>query len=346
MSLSTDPMPTAGEQSAETPTPARRRRLFDLLIAPESTVGLALVGLLVAFSVLSPGKFATLDNLRFLLGDSSVLVVLAMAMTFVIVSAHLDLSVGSIVAFSEVAAAKTMLAIGGDGVLVCLAGLIAAVAAGVAWGAINGWLITRANIPSFIVTLATLGIALGAALLITGGNDVASVPPGLVNDVGTASFLGVPILAWVAAPVVLASVAVLRFTRFGRYTHAIGSDRSAAERAGINVRRHVARIYVAAGAAYGLAAFMGLAEFSTTSVDGHSNDALNAIAAVAIGGASLYGGVGSALGTLIGVYIPAVLANGLVITRVQPFWQQVAVGIALLLAVYADQVRRRARARP
>lgn len=145
---------------------------------------------------------------------------------------------------------------------------------------------------------------------------------------------------------IIASVVVLRLTRFGRYTYAIGSDRSAAERAGINVRSHIAQTYMAAGAAYGLAAYMGVAEFSTTSVDGHANDALNAIAAVAIGGASLYGGVGTAIGSLIGVFIPAVLANGLVITRVQPFWQQIAVGFALLVAVYADQLRRRARARP
>jgi ribose transport system permease protein len=136
---------------------------------------------------------------------------------------------------------------------------------------------------------------------------------------------------------------VLHGTRFGRYTYAIGSNEEAARRAGIAVDRHLIKIYGISGLLAGLAGYLTLARFATTTIAGHTTDNLQAIAAVVIGGTSLFGGIGNIIGTVVGVFIPAVLQNGFVILRVQPFWQQVAVGAVLVLAVYLDQLKRRSR---
>jgi ribose transport system permease protein len=138
---------------------------------------------------------------------------------------------------------------------------------------------------------------------------------------------------------------MLHATRFGRHTYAIGSNDEAARRAGINVDRHLIGVYAISGLLAGLAGFMSLARFATTTIGGHSTDNLQAIAAVVLGGTSLFGGVGTVLGTVVGVFIPAVLQNGFVITGVETFWRDVAVGAVLIAAVYLDQLRRRTQYR-
>lgn len=331
----------SSDPDAESVPSTSRWRVW--LAAPETGVGVALVVLVAVFAALEPTRFATWANMRNLLVDASTLTVVAMATTYVLVSRNLDLSIGGVVAFCEVVAAKVMRVDGGLGS--SLTGLAAALAGGLVWGALNGLLVTRGRVPAFVATLASLGMAQGAALVLSGGVDVGTVPLGLVEAVGVGDVMGVPVLVLVAAAVVVVTAWSLRCTRFGRHTYAIGSDPVASERAGIDVGRHVRRVYLFAGAAYGLVAWLNLARFSASTIGGHANDALNAITAVALGGASLFGGVGSALGTLIGVFIPAVLRNGLVIVAVQPFWQQIAVGLALALAVAIDQ-RRRARRLP
>ncbi|WP_462203954.1 ABC transporter permease, partial [Frankia sp. CcWB3] len=152
---------------------------------------------------------------------------------------------------------------------------------------------------------------------------------------------GVPVMTVIAVAVIAITVWALACTRFGRYSYATGSDPVAGERAGINVRGHTMKIYVLAGLAYGLAAYLNVARFSTTTIGGHAPDALNAITGVALGGVSIFGGSGSAVGAAIGIFVPAVLQNGLVIVRVPPYWQQIAIAVALVGAVYADLVRRR-----
>jgi ribose transport system permease protein len=134
--------------------------------------------------------------------------------------------------------------------------------------------------------------------------------------------------------------AVLAKTSFGRYTYAVGSNSEAARRSGIKVRRHVIILFTIMGALAGLASVLDIARYTTTAVSGHGSDNLVAIAAVIIGGASLYGGRGTIFGTAVGVMIPAVLNNGLVIINVQPFWQTVAIGAILIVAVALDNVRR------
>ena len=307
---------------------------------------LILGGICLIFALLSFDSFASSTNLRNIAVDASVLLVLAVGSTFVIVTAGIDLSVGSVLVFSGVVSAKLMEAVGGESTGVILLGLGAALGSGLAWGLFNGVIIAKLKVPALIVTLGSFGAALGFAQLITDGVDVREVPFPLVESVGTGQLFGeIPYLVVIAVGVALVFGVVLALTRFGRHTYAVGSNEEAARRAGIHVDRHLINVYALAGTLSGLAGFMSLARFATTTIGGHSTDNLQAIAAVVIGGTSLFGGIGSVLGTVAGVFIPAVLENGFVILGVQPFWQEVAVGGVLILAVYLDQLRRRARYR-
>jgi ribose transport system permease protein len=312
-------------------------------LGPARLILVILLGLLVAFSVVAPQSFPTSANFRNIAVDASVLLVLAVGQTFVIATAGIDLSVGSVLVFSGVVAAKVMNATGWQGPEAFVAGIVVAVAVGAAWGLLNGFLVAWAKVPPLIATLGTMGAALGAALLLTNGLDVNAVPTS-VTTFGTAEILGgIPALVLVAVAITLCAAFALNRMRFGRYTVAIGSNPEAVRRAGVQVTRHLIRVYAWAGALAGFAGFLSLARFATTSVNGHLNDNLQAITAVAIGGTSLFGGIASMLGTTVGVLIPSVLNNGLVVSGVQPFWQQIAVGAVLVVAVYLDQRRRAGR---
>jgi ribose transport system permease protein len=307
-------------------------------------IGLILVGLILVFSTLEYDSFVSASNARNVATDAAVLLVLAVGMTFVIVTAGIDLSVGAVLVFSGVISARLMNAVGGNDWGTILIGLAGALGAGLAWGTLNGFLIAKAKIPALIVTLGTLGMALGGALLITGGVDEREVPFKLIDTIGIGRvFDQIPYLVIIAFTVAIVFGVLLAATRFGRNTYAIGSNEEAARRAGINVDRHLIKVYALAGTLSGLAGFMNLARFGTTTIGGHNTDNLQAIAAVVIGGTSLFGGIGTVLGSVFGVFIPAVLQNGFVITGVQPFWQQVAVGAVLIGAVYLDQLRRRSQ---
>jgi ribose transport system permease protein len=307
---------------------------------------LILVAIVVVFSLLQFNEFATVSNLRNVATDAAILLLLGVGMTFVIVTAGIDLSVGSVLVFSGVIGGKLMQSVGGDNLGVILLGLAACLVAGTAWGVVNGVLITRARVPPLIVTLGTLGAALGLAQVITDGVDLRDVPFSLVDTIGTGRLFGqIPWLVVIAAVVAVVFGVVLAATRFGRHTYAIGSNVEAAQRSGIDVDRHLVKVYALSGFLAGLAGFLSLARFSTTTIGGHSTDNLSAIAAAVLGGTSLFGGLGTIAGTVIGVFIPIVLQNGFVITGVKPFWQQVAVGAVLIAAVYLDQLRRRTQYR-
>jgi ribose transport system permease protein len=316
---------------------------------------LLLAALIVFFSVLRPDAFPSLYNLTTLAVDASILLVLALGQTFVIVTAGIDLSVGSVLVFASVVSTKLMLLLTGTSGTsfgttdaswgVVALGTLAAIAAGAAWGMVNGALVAVARIPALIVTLGSLGMALGFAQIITGGLDVRAVPELLVDCIGTGTIAGVPVLVLIAAVAAALSAILLHLTRFGSRTFAIGSNAEAARRAGIPVRRHTIIIYMLSGAMAGLGAMMAVARFSTTTIDGHAADNLNTISAVVLGGTSLFGGIGSIAGTVVGVLIPIILLNGFVIIGIPPFWQTVAMGSVLILAVWIDQLKRRARQR-
>ncbi len=314
---------SADNDIAELPAPTRWQRLAG---ASTLWIGIVLVVLYLAFSILRPNAFPTRFTLQTLLIETSVLLVLSIGMTFVIITAGIDLSVGMVLIFSGVVAAKTMerLSPGGEATdagwgLIAL-GLVISLAGGALWGLVNGFLVAKAKIPPLIVTLGSFGAALGAAQLITDGVDTRTVPEKLRNSLGFGTVLsGVPILVLVAAAVTLIGAWLLHTTRFGRYTYAIGSSAEAARRAGIGVTRHLVLVYLMDGLLSGLAVFMNLAYFGTTTIAGHTTDNLDAIAGVVIGGTSLFGGAGSALGTVIGVFIPSVLRKGFVIVGVPVF---------------------------
>ena len=313
-------------------------------------IALVLLALIVVFTAMAPKEFATVFTFQTLLIETSVLLVLSVGMTFVIITSGIDLSVGSVLIFAGMVAGKTMEALspGGNasaaGWGVIVAGCVAAVVAGTAWGLLNGFLIAVAKIPPLIVTLGTMGAALGAAYLLNNGSDVRSVPTVLNNTLGYGtSFGGIPNLVLVAVVITLVGAWLLHTTKFGRYTFAVGSNAEAARRSGIRVTGHLLKIYVLTGFLAGIAGFMSLAYYASTTISAHTTDNLNAIAATVMGGTSLFGGVGSVLGTVIGVFIPAVLKKGFNITHVQDFWQMIAVGAVLIAAVWFDQRRRRQR---
>jgi ribose transport system permease protein len=304
-----------------------------------------LVVIVVLFSIAAGGKFLSASNFSLISQNIAVWAVLGVGMTFVIVTAGIDLSIGSVLVFASVVAAKLMEAIGGDGWGVAAIGIGAALVSGIAWGILNGFLIAKAKIPPLIVTLGSLSVALGLAQVLTGGIDVRSVPEALTDFNTYIKILGIPALPFVALITVVIGGIVLHKTKFGRYTFAIGSNELGARRVGINVDRHLILVYGLSGCMAGLGAVLALAQFGTTTIAGQSLTNLNVIAAVVIGGTSIFGGEGSIFGTVIGLFIPAVLQAGFVIIGVEAFWQGVAVGTVLVAAVYVDQSRRSAALR-
>jgi ribose transport system permease protein len=316
----------------------------------------ALSAMIIGFAIKAPGQFDTWSNFRQLAQNVAILTVVSVGTTFVIATAGVDLSIPSGIVLGEVFAVKALglIHIHGGGTAVDVAGtdsratyILAALggslAAGLALGIVNGVAVGYMRIPPLLATLGTLGAGLGCALLLQNGVNTATYA---LDPISSGHAIpGLPNLIPIAAIVVLLGVVLLNFSVFGRHTLAIGSNAEAARRVGINVEQHLLRVYVLGGMMSGFAGFLSLSYFTTTSLAGHSTDNLKAITAVALGGTSLFGGVASIIGTLIGVWIPAVLQNGFVIIGVQPYWQDVVVGFVLILTVWADQLRRRARQR-
>lgn len=341
----TPPSAPASRQTQVRPLAARLARR--VLTANETWTLLALAILVIYFTVRAEHQFFTLTDFSLIAQNSGTLLVMAVGQTFVILTAGIDLSVGSVLVLSGVVAADYYTSNGGAaaGTGTIWIGAIIGLAVGFGWGALQGFLVAKAKVPPLIVTLAGYGGALGVSYLITGGSDISTVPHRLTNTIGLASFAGVQWLIIIAFAVAIIFGLVLAYTRFGRYTYAIGSNPEAARRAGINVDRHLIKVYALAGLLSGVAGIMSLAFFGNTTIAGHNTDNLTVITAVVLGGASLFGGRGTMLGTFIGLFIPAVLQTGLVIIHVNQYWQYVAIGAVLVAAVYLDQFRRRLRER-
>ncbi|MFW0795227.1 ABC transporter permease [Gordonia sp. CPCC 205515] len=338
-------MATADFPSSGTSSISRRTHLLRQLKSstPVYMFGV-MVLLFIAFSVLAPNAFPTLANVRNIFMDGSTLLVLAVGVTYVMVAGGIDLSIGSVLVFANVAAAKTMTAMGTDNAMTIVVGVAVALACGLGWGIFNGLCITKLRVPALITTLGTLGAVLGLANLLVDGNDISDLPSSLIS-LTTSHILGVSPLIWVAIIVVIIGGVVLAVTRFGRHTYVVGSNEEAARRAGINVDRHLIKLYAMSGMLAGLAGMLSLIRFDTTTLSGHTTDFIAVITGVVLGGISLFGGVGTVGGAVIGIFISTMLINGFTIINVQPFWQQVAIGFILILAVYIDQLKRRSRDR-
>ncbi len=335
------PTETPSRASATIETAAKHENLGERVKAMQSVWILGVLVVIVAvFGVLSPSTFLTAGNATNIAQNISIWAVLAVGMTFVIITSGIDLSVGSVLVVSSVVAAQAMERLGDQGWGTALVGLALSVVVGTFWGCLNGFLVTKAKVPPLIVTLGTLSVALGVAQILTGGLDIRSAPTVLVDNIGYGRLLGVPVISIIALVIVILGGILLHKTRFGRYTYAIGSNETSARRVGIPVDRKLIQIYALTGFLAGVAGILSLAQYGTTTIAGQSLTNLNVIAAVVIGGTSIFGGQGSMFGSMVGLFIPAVLQSGFVIIGVSPYWQTVAVGSILITAVYVDQQRR------
>ncbi|WLQ39444.1 substrate-binding domain-containing protein [Streptomyces laculatispora] len=295
----------------------------------------ALVVLLVAMSLLS-GDFLTTQNLLNVGVQAAVTAILAFGVTFVIVSAGIDLSVGSVAALSATVLAWSATSAGMPVVLAVLL----AVATGIACGFVNGALVAYGKLPSFIATLAMLSIARGLSLVISQGSPIAF--PDSVSVLGDTlgGWLPVPVLVMIAMGLITALV--LARTYLGRSMYAIGGNEEAARLSGLRVKKQKLAIYALSGLFAAVAGIVLASRLTSAQPQAAQGYELDAIAAVVIGGASLAGGVGKASGTLIGALILAVLRNGLNLMSVSAFWQQVVIGVVIALAVLLDTLRRKA----
>lgn len=343
-----DPKGPAGDDgwlSEASPRSFAKQSLQRLRSSNLLYITLALIAIITTFAVLAPdGAFLTSYNIRNILTDSSLVLIFAVGATIVIISGGLDLSQGSVATFAAVVTVEAMKRLSEGNTepwLIIAAGAVVAISSGAAWGALNGILISRLHLNSFIVTLGTFGAALGVARLITGGITVTGAPPELTSSIGLGVWLGIPVPFIIAAAAAIIFGVILAYTRTGEYIYLVGSNEEAARRSGINVRRQMFKVYVWSGALAGLAGFVDVARFAGASVStGYFTAVVAAIAGVVIGGASLVGGIGLMLGSVVGVFIPTVLSNGLIILEIQRFWQEIIVGIILVAAVGFDQWRR------
>lgn len=335
---------TTGLDAAAPPPPSLGRQLRAALTSSPAYMMGVLILLVAFFTFMRPDTFASTFNLRNIFLDASVLLVISIGMNYVMIAGGFDLSVGSVLVFSGVAASKTMEALGTDDIGTVAIGTGVALVAGLAWGLFNGFCIARLRVSALITTLGSMGAGLGMAYLITDGNDIRTVPKALIA-IGTGYIGGIPWLVVISGMFTILGMIVLHLTRYGRHTFLIGSNEEAARRAGINTAGHLVSLYALSGVLAGAAAMLSLGRFATTTLEGHGTDALEAVTAVVLGGTSLYGGRGTIIGTVIGVFIPAVLANGFIIMGVQPFWQMVVIGFVVIAAVYADQIKRQSQDR-
>jgi len=285
---------------------------------------------------LSP-HFMTLSNALNIAQQTSINAIIAAGMTFVIISAGIDLSVGSVLALAGVTMASS-LKVGAPiplAILLCLA-------IGFLCGSVNGLLVARGKLPPFIATLGMMSIARGGALIFTDGRPVSGFAEGF-RTIANGEFLAVPIPVWVMLLVYFAAHLVLGRTKMGRYTYAIGGNEEAAVLSGVNVPFYKTLVYGLSGVLSGLAAVLLTARLNSAQPIAGMNYELDAIAATVIGGASLLGGEGHITGTLIGAFIMGVLRNGLNLLGVSSFVQQTVIGTVIIVAVLLDMAIKKRR---
>ncbi len=304
----------------------------------------SLIALFVLCAVLTvlTDKFLTFDNTWNVMRQISVNICIATGMTLVVLTAGIDLSVGSVLALSGAVAAgllKNGLQFSSGNFFVGftpLGAVLAGLTVGSGLGLFNGWTITRFKVPPFVATLAMLTIARGLTFLWTRGFPISNLGPDFVF-IGMGWFLGIPLPVWISAMIVAIATFLTSQTKLGRHVYAIGGNENAARFSGISINKVKIVVYTIAG---GLAAVGGI--MVTSRLDSAQPNAglsyeLDAIAAVVIGGTSLSGGKGSILGTVTGAVLIGVLNNGLVLLDVSPFWQQVVKGSVILIAVIIDR---------
>lgn len=302
---------------------------------------IALVVLCIALSIMTD-KFFTADNGVNVLRQIAVNICIATGMTLIVLTAGIDLSVGSVLALCGAVTAgllKSGIEIPAGNIFIGFT-LLGAILGGIILGFLlswfNGFAITKFNVPPFVATLAMLTIARGFTMLYTKGHPISNLGKSFAF-IGSGSLLGIPVPVWIAIIVVLLAVFVTQKTKIGRYIYAIGGNEQAAKLSGINISKVKIWVYAMAGALAALGGIIVTARLDSAQPNAGMSYELDAIAAVVIGGTSLSGGKGSVWGTVMGAIIIGVLNNGLVLLNVSPFWQQVVKGAVILLAVIIDK---------
>jgi ribose transport system permease protein len=310
-------------------------------VSSQIGIGLALLGEVILFAVLSP-HFLTADNLLNVSLQVSITAIIAVGMTFVILTNGIDLSVGSLVAFVGVIATSMMKLPLPTFAAIAFAILIGLLI-GAASGAVTGVVITRFRITPFIVTLAVMTILRGAAFIYTQGRPIWELPEEF-KVLGSERLAGIPIPTIIMILVYLAAHVTLTRTRFGRHVYAVGGNPEAARLAGIRTHRVLIQVYTLCGILTAVSGILLASRLSSGQPNAGLMYELDVIAAVVVGGTSLNGGRGTIVGTFIGSMLIGVLRNGLNLLDVESYVQQVVVGVVILLAVMADQFRVRKRA--
>jgi predicted ABC-type sugar transport system permease subunit len=328
--------------------PIATRARSPLALISDLRAWLFLILLLVFFEVWSEATYHTsfvlnLYNLQSITVFATAPLLLALGQTLVIISSGIDLSVGFTMGLAAVVAAHVSnlsIEAGAPEFLAMIAAITAGVAVSLIPGVVNGWLIAHLRVPPFIGTLGMYGVARGAAYLIAVGATVP-IHNAAYTFVGNGRIAEFPVVVLITAVVVVTAHYILSQTRFGQHTYAIGANRNAAIRAGIDWRRHTIKLYLLSAVCAGLAGALYTGRFLGGAAQAGEPLLLDSIAAVVIGGASLFGGSGTIAGTIAGSLVIAVIQYGLVFIDVEPFWQFVAVGVVIIISVLVDQSQRR-----
>jgi ribose/xylose/arabinose/galactoside ABC-type transport system permease subunit len=299
----------------------------------------SLLLIITILSVLSPREFLTTENFFNFFRRSSVNGIIAVGATAIIISGGIDLSVGSMLALAGMMGAWTMQKIGGDTMTAraMVLGTLVGIAAGTFCGLGNGLLITRLKLPPFIVTLGTMSAFRGIAYVMNDGQPY-NVPA--YSYLGNGEVAGLSVSVFIAAVIMALASLVLRYTSLGRYTYAIGSNREAAFHAGVKVDRNLTAIYTLAGLLVGVAAMIATSRTVSAQPTAGLGLELDIIAAVVIGGASLSGGRGTIIGTVIGTLLIGFLRNGCTLLRISTNVQLIVIGAIIIIAVAVDQMAR------
>ncbi len=314
--------------------PSKLLKKFTSQIPSESGLFLALALLMLAFSILSPYFFTT-QNFSNILIQSAITIVVASGATLIIASGGIDLSVGSVLCLSGIIMAMSIKA---D--IPAWASILIGLAGGTLMGAINGLLIGVVKITPLIATLASLSVFRALAYIVTDARPIYGLPMSL-RIFGTGYLGPIPYAFILAILVALLLLLVIKRTRIGRYTLAIGGNEEAARLSGVSIWKTKILIYALAGLCAAVAALILTARLNAAEALAGSGMEMEAIAAAVIGGASLAGGVASIPGTIIGAILMATLKNGLTLLSVQPYFQQLTIGIVIVAAVFIDKIRKR-----
>jgi len=317
------------KEQAKAARPKMKRGLY----FQQAAILVAFLVLCGTLSVLSPA-FLTLSNIINILRQNSFNLLLSLGVTMVILAGGIDLSIASVAALASCVCATVMMAKGVP------LGVFAGLAVGLAAGFVNGALITNLRLPPLVGTLGTDAMFRGFALLVTGGNVIFGLPQSFMF-LGRGLAWGMPIPVIIAAVALVIGHFVLSQTRLGVEIYATGGNRDAAHLSGIHVKRISSITYLISGFLAGLVGVLMTARLASAQPTLGAGWGLEAIASVVIGGTSLRGGEGNLVGTIIGVFMIGVLSNGLNVLNVNYFWQQVAIGTIIVLAVASDTVRRR-----